>query len=50
MDRLNADGGLYLTHTMMDDKFTLRLCVGVMTTELRHVEHAWELIQAIAPE
>ena len=50
MDRLNAGGGLYLTHTMMDDKFTLRLCVGVMTTELRHVEHAWELIQAIAPE
>ena len=50
MDRLNADGDLYLTHTMMDDKFTLRLCVGVTTTELRHVEHAWEQIQAVAPQ
>jgi aromatic-L-amino-acid decarboxylase len=50
MDRLNADGRLYLTHTMMDDRFTLRFCVGVTTTELRHVQSAWEQIQAVAPE
>ena len=28
MDTLNQSGDLYLSHTKLDDKFTLRLCVG----------------------
>ncbi|MEJ2168363.1 MAG: pyridoxal-dependent decarboxylase [Desulfobacterales bacterium] len=45
MDRLNAGGRLYLTHTRMNGKFTLRFCVGQTHTELRHVERAWRSIQ-----
>jgi aromatic-L-amino-acid/L-tryptophan decarboxylase len=45
MDRLNASGDLYLTHTKLDGKFTLRLCVGQTNTEARHVERAWQRIQ-----
>jgi aromatic-L-amino-acid decarboxylase len=45
MDRLNASGDLYLTHTKLDGKFTLRLCVGQTNTEARHVEQAWQRIQ-----
>jgi len=45
MDRLNASGDLYLTHTKLDGKFTLRLCVGQTNTEARHVERAWHRIQ-----
>jgi len=50
MDRLNAGGRLYLTHTMMNGKFTLRFCVGQTNTELRHVEGAWRRIQEAAAE
>jgi len=45
MDRLNRSGDLYLTHTRLNDKLTLRLCVGQTNTEARHVEHAWRRIQ-----
>jgi aromatic-L-amino-acid decarboxylase len=45
MDRLNASGDLYLTHTKLDGKLTLRLCVGQTNTEARHVERAWQRIQ-----
>jgi aromatic-L-amino-acid decarboxylase len=45
MDRLNRSGDLYLTHTKLDGKLTLRLCVGQTNTEARHVERAWKRIQ-----
>jgi aromatic-L-amino-acid/L-tryptophan decarboxylase len=45
LDRLNASGHLYLTHTKLDGKFTLRLCVGQTNTQARHVEQAWRRIQ-----
>jgi aromatic-L-amino-acid decarboxylase len=45
MQRLNQSGDLYLTHTKLDGKMTLRLCVGQTHTEARHVERAWQRIQ-----
>jgi len=45
MNRLNYSGDLYLTHTKLDGKFTLRFCVGQTNTEQRHVERAWQRIQ-----
>jgi aromatic-L-amino-acid decarboxylase len=48
LDRLNRSGKLYLTHTRLDGKYTLRLCVGQTNTEERHVSQAWALIQATA--
>ncbi len=45
MNRLNAGGDLYLTHTKLNDKFTIRLCVGQTNTTERHVERAWQRIQ-----
>lgn len=41
MDRLNRSGDLYLTHTKLNDRFTLRLCIGQANTQRRHVERAW---------
>jgi len=46
LDRLNRSGDLYLTHTKLNDRFTLRLCVGQSNTQGRHVEKAWKRIQA----
>lgn len=45
MERLNAGGDLYLTHTRLNGKFTLRLCVGQAKTERRHVQCAWQRIR-----
>jgi aromatic-L-amino-acid decarboxylase len=45
MDRLNRSGDLYLTHTRLNNRLTLRLCVGQTNTTLRHVERAWKRIQ-----
>jgi aromatic-L-amino-acid/L-tryptophan decarboxylase len=45
MDRLNRSGNLYLTHTRLNGRLTLRFCVGQTHTTLRHVENAWRRIQ-----
>jgi aromatic-L-amino-acid decarboxylase len=45
MEKLNPSGALYLTHTKLNGKFTLRLCVGQSQTQRKHVEKAWKLIQ-----
>lgn len=45
MDRLNQSGDLFLTHTKLNGKLTLRLSIGQMNTKMRHVENAWERIK-----
>jgi aromatic-L-amino-acid decarboxylase len=45
MDRLHRSGDLYLTHTRLNDRLTLRLCIGQTNTTARHVEKAWKRIQ-----
>jgi aromatic-L-amino-acid decarboxylase len=45
MDRLNQSGDLFLTHTKLNGKLTLRLCVGQTYTQARHVERAWQRIR-----
>ena len=50
MDRLNQSGKLYLTHTKLGGKLTLRFCIGQTHTETRHVEAAWRLIEQTAAE
>lgn len=45
MDRLNQSGDLFLTHTKLNGKLILRLCVGQTNTQARHVENAWRRIQ-----
>jgi aromatic-L-amino-acid decarboxylase len=48
LDDLNRSGHIYLTHTKLSGRFTLRLCVGQTMTQRRHVERAWALIQEAA--
>jgi aromatic-L-amino-acid decarboxylase len=44
MDRLNNSGDLFLTHTKLNGKLTLRLSVGQTNTQARHLERAWKKI------
>jgi aromatic-L-amino-acid/L-tryptophan decarboxylase len=46
MNRVNASGELYLTHTVVDGKTTLRLAIGSPQTQRRHVEAAWAALSA----
>ncbi|RIK21618.1 MAG: aspartate aminotransferase family protein [Chloroflexi bacterium] len=50
LERLNASGRIYLTHTLLNDQYTLRFCVGQNNTQARHVDAAWRLIQQTAQE
>lgn len=48
LDALNQSGKVYLTHTKLDGKLTLRMSIGQSHTQRRHVEHAWRLITQTA--
>lgn len=50
LERLNASGSLYLTHTRLGGRYVLRLCVGQTHTEERHVRQAWALLRETARE
>jgi len=50
LERLNQSGGLYLSHTVLNGRYTLRFCVGQTHTEERHVVQAWKKIQETAAE
>ncbi len=48
LDRLNQSGKLFLTHTRLDDRLTLRMAIGQTNTQRRHVECAWDAIRQAA--
>ena len=49
LEMLNASGRLFMSHTVLDGRFTLRFCIGQAHTEIRHVEAAWAAICATLP-
>ncbi len=44
MNQINASGEAYLSHTKLNGKFTLRLSVGSIQVEERHLEKIWNLL------
>ena len=47
---LNADGRMFLTHTKLAGKYTLRLVIAQTTVRQEHVDAAWARIVATARE
>lgn len=45
---VNASGHVYLSHTKLGGAYTLRLAVGNLRTERRHVAEAWRLLRDAA--
>lgn len=45
MERVNSSGRMYLTHTVLDGRVVLRLCVGQTQTQERHIVAAWEQLR-----
>jgi aromatic-L-amino-acid decarboxylase len=50
LEALNSTGQIYLTHTSLGGRYTLRMSIGQSWTQERHVEAAWKLIQRTAIE
>lgn len=48
MESVNSSGGMYLTHTLVDGAAALRMAIGAVLTERRHVEAAWQRLQSAA--
>ncbi|MCX7798684.1 MAG: pyridoxal-dependent decarboxylase [Melioribacter sp.] len=48
INKINSTGKLFLTHTKLNNKFTLRLVISGIRQEEKHVVDAWELIKNIA--
>jgi len=46
--KLNDSGKLYLSHTILNNKYTLRMVTAQTNVTLEHIEKAWELIKKTA--
>jgi len=46
--KLNDTGKIYLTHTVINGMYTLRMVTGQTNVRMEHVEKAWDLIRKIA--
>jgi aromatic-L-amino-acid decarboxylase len=47
LEKINASGKIFLSHTKLSGKFTIRLTIGSIRHERRHIEEAWDLIKSI---
>lgn len=43
--KVNATRQVFLTHTLLDGRYTIRMAIGARGTEWRHVEEAWGLLR-----
>jgi aromatic-L-amino-acid decarboxylase len=50
LNKLNQSGKLYLTHTVLNGRYTLRMSIAQTNTQTQHVTKAWKMIQATATE
>jgi aromatic-L-amino-acid decarboxylase len=48
MARVNATGEAYISHTKLNERLTLRVAIGNIRTEERHLRRAWDLIREAA--
>lgn len=48
LERVNAAGPVFLSHTKLRGRFVLRIAIGNLRTTRRHVRAAWELVREAA--
>ena len=48
LERVNADGAVFLSSTVLNGKFTLHLAVGNFQTTDAHIAKAWQLVRGAA--
>ena len=50
LERVNASGEIYLSHTRVRGRYAIRLAIGNLRTTEMHVARAWELIRTAAEQ
>jgi aromatic-L-amino-acid decarboxylase len=45
IDRINMTGEAFLSHTKLNDRYTIRLAIGNLATAEKHVARVWELLK-----
>ena len=45
IDRINATGEVFLSHTKLNGRYTIRLAIGNIATTEKHVRRVWELVK-----
>jgi aromatic-L-amino-acid decarboxylase len=50
MEEVNRRGKVYLSHTKLRGKLTLRLAIGNIRTQREHVELAWDELNTVLAE
>ena len=45
LELVNSEGTFYITHSIINDVYLIRVNVGSVLTQDRHVKHLWEEIQ-----
>lgn len=48
LDQVNARGRVYLSHTVLHGKYTIRVAIGNLRTTEEHIGGAWSELQAVA--
>jgi aromatic-L-amino-acid decarboxylase len=50
LERVNAGGEIFISHTRLEGRYTLRLAIGNLRTTESHIARAWALLQNAAHE
>jgi aromatic-L-amino-acid decarboxylase len=50
VERVNNSGGAYLTPSLLDGRWMVRVSIGAIATERQHVEALWELMRGEAEQ
>ncbi len=50
LEKVNASGKAYMTHTKINGRFAIRLVVGQANTTEQHARNAWKLVEHFAME
>jgi len=48
LERVNASGAALLSHTVVDSRYVIRVAIGSVATERRHVVALWDLLRRAA--
>jgi aromatic-L-amino-acid decarboxylase len=48
LDAVNRSGEIFISHTRLRDRYTIRVCIGNPRQEMRHVRRCWELLREAA--
>ena len=50
LEHVNRDGRIFLSHTRLDDRFTIRVVIGNPRATEEHVARCWKLLQEAATQ